>query len=552
MSAKLNCQQSQMYSHAPPFPHPHDLGVTVDDGELPHCVYTCDCVIDATQPSLDAYHHPHYPSEKYIQSVCAGIRIIIEPPNTPIVSLFLQRPLITSLSFQHGSLKDATTVVYDEMTAFLNQPPGSPPDLTESKSSKSSSFRSSSISDADVILPDITHFEDIGLDEDWHPSSLEVYGYDCSKRSVTPSLTGTMNASMGMTNSTGSMRDLTNGVRRPSYPGLQNQTRGAARHTSLHALNLPSGRTVKRSSTSPSTPSLAKTAMSNLNRSRSPSPSFPLSRLQAPLPQIPTAKHPPVRRGSWQPSRKSTKELEDEYDDLDENLPDDASLWNVPLSPRPASERGSISATNSANVSPSTSPERKSPARSLGNVGMAALPSPLIPSSLANPLLFSNHGAISPSSLKPRHPRGNSTGTMPEDFQFSKNRAKTWDVAMSELSEEAKSLTEALENHAGFSELQQEAAVQNGALDKSIMDKVSKSRTKSVELPPLRISNVMIDPLPVSKEKEKVLSRTRPSWLPPKDRKEEKKHLKEYQRMMEMSQEAGKLRCLSASVRPAS
>jgi hypothetical protein len=33
-------------------------------------------------------------------------------------------------------------------------------------------------------------------------------------------------------------------------------------------------------------------------------------------------------------------------------------------------------------------------------------------------------------------------------------------------------------------------------------------------LPPLQKSNIMIDPLPISKEKEKVLTRTRPSWLP--------------------------------------
>ena len=52
----------------------------------------------------------------------------------------------------------------------------------------------------------------------------------------------------------------------------------------------------------------------------------------------------------------------------------------------------------------------------------------------------------------------------------------------------------------------------------------------------------MIDPLPVSKEKEAVLSRTRPSWLPPKDPAEEKRHLKEYQRMMAQSAESDRRR----------
>lgn len=38
------------------------------------------------------------------------------------------------------------------------------------------------------------------------------------------------------------------------------------------------------------------------------------------------------------------------------------------------------------------------------------------------------------------------------------------------------------------------------------------------------------------------MSRTRPSWLPPKDPAEEKRHLKEYQRMMALSLEADRKR----------
>ncbi len=113
-------------------------------------------------------------------------------------------------------------------------------------------------------------------------------------------------------------------------------------------------------------------------------------------------------------------------------------------------------------------------------------------------------------------------------------------MALSELSEDAKSLTEAFENHAIIEEQKQEEAVQNGgSAVRPSMEKLSRAKTSTVELPPLRMNNVMIDPLPISKEKEKFLSRTRPSWLPPKSQKEEKKHLKEYQRMMEFSLEAG-------------
>lgn len=68
-------------------------------------------------------------------------------------------------------------------------------------------------------------------------------------------------------------------------------------------------------------------------------------------------------------------------------------------------------------------------------------------------------------------------------------------------------------------------------------DSKSKHKSALAELPPLRRSNIMIDPLPISKEKEAVLSRTRPSWLPPKDPAEERRHLKEYQKMMARSQE---------------
>ena len=52
----------------------------------------------------------------------------------------------------------------------------------------------------------------------------------------------------------------------------------------------------------------------------------------------------------------------------------------------------------------------------------------------------------------------------------------------------------------------------------------------------------MIDPLPISKEKEAVLTRTRPSWLPPKSQKEEKKHMKEWEQMMARAAEAEKKR----------
>jgi hypothetical protein len=114
------------------------------------------------------------------------------------------------------------------------------------------------------------------------------------------------------------------------------------------------------------------------------------------------------------------------------------------------------------------------------------------------------------------------------------------------LNAEAKALTEKLEEHAEEMEhkVQQRSSTGSMPNARRSSDPESKPRVKSAlaELPPLRRSNIMIDPLPISKEKEAVLSRTRPSWLPPKDPAEERRHLKEYQKMMAQSLEAERRR----------
>ena len=449
------------------------------------------------------------------------------------------------------------------MTALEPQPSDSPPGLTGSKLSKSSSFHSSAYSGADGALSDILHFEDIGLDEDPLPPHPNLHHSESLKAPATRPGVFTISGRRSATASTAPTRELTNAGKRPSYLSLQGQIKDVLGNGTRQSLNLPSRRGPRRRSPSPSTPSLAMTAMSNLTRSRSPSPSHPLRSPTQPLP-IPKANSAqglglsPVlgnglgRTGSWQPSRKSVKELEDEIHDSDEDLPDDASLWNVPLSPRPPSERMAISPTASANVSTNASPERPSPlSSSLNSSGKALLRSARPASAVSAKQVFPNHQASIPNALgKPRYPRGVSTGMMPDHYAFPKTRAKSWNIALSELSEDAKFLTEALENHAGVAENRQQEALQIGrSSTRPSLEKLAKAKT-SVELPPLRINNVMIDPLPISKEKEKVLSRTRPSWLPPKDKKEEKKHLKEYQRMMESSLEAGMAPFLSACCSP--
>ena len=451
-----------------------------------------------------------------------------------------------SIDSCQSSVTDAATALYDEMTAFVTEP-GSPPGLTGSKSSKSSSFHSSSLSGTEGVLSNITHFEEIGLDEDHQQLQIHnLYGMEKPLRPLPrPSSIGSSNGSMPSTTSRRELTDTSNKI----PPRLQAP---AKRRDADQSLSLPigGGLPVRRGFRSPSTPSLAFTAMNNHSRSRSPSPNTlsplprpmtkPMSPRRPGLVPAPNTKSLPVRRGSWQPSRKSVKEIEAEYDDLDEDLPDDASLWNVPLSPRPPTERTPISPSVSPKASPRTSPERPSAKRN--SAGVPALKSPMTapPLSARSPL---SQSLESPplSPRKPRAPvRGASTGTIPNDIGFPVGRTKSWNVALSELSEEAKILTEAFENDAVVSEQKQEEAVQNGsATVRPSMEKISRAKTSTVELPPLRMNNVLIDPLPISKEKEKVLSRTRPSWLPPKSQKEERRHLREYQRMMESSQEAG-------------
>lgn len=440
---------------------------------------------------------------------------------------------------------------YDAMTELASQPPGSPPSLTGSRSSQSSSLNSSSLSDANGAVYDINNFEDIGLDKH---HSLHAHSVDDSrKQRANPAVNSNI---MNGTTTNGAplvmnKRELTNGGTRPPYPKLRSPLMGTNRPFPARPLGPSHGASGKRSFASSSAPTLAMTAMSNLTRSRSPSPSHPPApfakrfvphRVSPKPPAVPSeGRQLHTRRASWQPNRKTVKELEDEYNDLDEDLPEDASLWNVPLSPRPPSERSSISIVQSAQTSPATSPDNPLPSLRGDDTGVPSqAPYTHGAGMVARALSISSGSASSAISTKPKNPRWGSTGTLPDHLCFSKGRSKSWTVALSELSEEAQYLTEALEIYAGATGGQGAGAVKSGAsVSGSRTEKLSRAATSPLELPPLRTSDIMIDPLPISKEKEKVLSRTRPSWLPPKDRKEEKRHLKQYQRIMELSLHAG-------------
>ncbi|KAJ5628171.1 hypothetical protein N7490_010399 [Penicillium lividum] len=406
--------------------------------------------------------------------------------------------------------------------------PNSPPELSGSKSSKSSSFRSSQIDGADGIFTDISNFEEIGLEDD---AELKIadpstpYARGLTGRSPAARLPNKSPAA--------TTRDLTatqKPRKRSPLPPIHNQINGAIRapHSGASLSSRSPNRRDRRDSAS--TPNSGGLTPSQPRRSRSVSPLRPppsRSASSTSLALSPLSARAPIQKQTWQPNRKSVKDLEEEYHDSDDELPDDASLWNIPISPRPTQDRPK---------SRGTSPSGRSP-------GPRPLPISHSVSDIPAEIPASN---ASKAARMRRAQRSSSAG--PERGQLSPRnpRAYSYNSYMSDLSEEARIITEALEHHADENGRKREDAVQNGGPREPSTESPRPSR-ENIELPPLQKSNIMIDPLPISKEKEKVLSRTRPSWLPPKDQKEEKKHLKEYQQMMAQSKEIDKRKAARAA-----
>jgi hypothetical protein len=417
-------------------------------------------------------------------------------------------------------------MTYHDDAGACTPMPGSPPDLTGSKSSKSSSFHSSYQSDDNTILSDVGNFEDIGLDDESR-AEAEIGDFEI-KTSSNPYDANYKNdlrnvakqrkrIPMASTHGNRVQRELTAGKTRPAYPSLSRQVKSVTTE-GLGLMPISNGTTtMRRGFTSPSAPTLSMT-----KRNRSSSPNLPVS----PRHNL-SATSLKTRRGSWQSNRerKTAQELEKECDEDDgDDVPDECLLENIPISPRPPQQR-----TSSRPPSQSTSPERP-PKEKIKNVGNGTSPRPAEQGVLRSP-----RASISRQASMGQFPIHHDT--------FPKARAKSWTAALSELNEEAKALTEALEAHAEDEENKPEPQ-QRRSLNHSSRPTMDKPRVKSAiaELPPLRRTNIMIDPLPISKEKEAVLSRTRPSWLPPKNPAEEKRHLKEYQKMMALSMEADRKR----------
>lgn len=139
-------------------------------------------------------------------------------------------------------------------------------------------------------------------------------------------------------------------------------------------------------------------------------------------------------------------------------------------------------------------------------------------------------------------PHSATVGMFPSDAMVPRPRTKSW---TNDLSEEARELSAALEAHAEHVSMEKSRPTTNGTANSPPRpDMKLRSKTSIIELPPVQKGDIMIDPLPISKEKEAVLARTRPSWLPPKDPKEEKRHLKQWEKMMAQAAEAERRRAV--------
>ncbi|KAK1093494.1 hypothetical protein LTR48_002181 [Friedmanniomyces endolithicus] len=433
-------------------------------------------------------------------------------------------------------------VVGGEEADVVETAPSSPPELTYSKSSKSSNSSPSNSLAGDISTETLSHFEDITLDEHGR-SSVE----DCNvKPESRPTLRRPLKrASTASADTVRSGASPPNGIEGKRYPSLQGAVNGALRDQSL---NLPQARGMRYGSTSPSSPSFRLNGPQKFP-SRSPSPRKPIPHRDASYsPQLVASTTPRTswsgppsipnsmlgRRQSWQPGRKTAKQLEAEYDDGDDELPDDAILENVPITPLPGQTRSPRVKT--------PSPQRKPLHNTLHSANV-----PKNAKRPSAPTVMPNGQYGAPRS--PRHgrlptlPHSATTTSFPPEAFSLKHRSKSW---ASDLNEEARELSAALEEHAErLSSDKRRSGTSSAASSPPRPSLLTKrAKTAVVELPPIRKGSALIDPLPISKEKEAVLTRTRPSWLPPKNQKEEKKHVKEWEQMMSRAADADKKRAV--------
>lgn len=440
-----------------------------------------------------------------------------------------------------------------EETTLPDTAPSSPPDLSYSKSSKSSSRSGDSdSSDEDVSPRQSTHIEDVKLEgrHSIEDRNLKPESRPTLKRPP-PRSAATIDGSRRVSSPT-LWPSPPIGPKENRYPSLQGAVNGVLRDQSL---NLPAGRGMRRGFTAPSAPSLIMRGSPKAS-SRSPSPTKPFMHngvsvspqmLASATPKLsvdsrspnPNGTSPLVKRHSWQPGRKSVKELEAECNDDDEEVPDGAILENVPISPMPGQPRQSRSAT--------PSPQRRPSHTNLAHTNLHSANVPKNAKRPSAPTILPNGQYGTPRS--PRHGRmamlqhSATMPMLPTDPLHRKQRSKSW---TEDLNEEAKQLSAALEEFADRQSMDKTGSGTNSVASSPPRPSltIQRAKTSILEFQPVQKGNIMMDPLPVSKEKEAVLSRTRPSWLPPKDPKEDQRHMREWGQMMARAAENEKKRAL--------
>jgi hypothetical protein len=118
-------------------------------------------------------------------------------------------------------------------------------------------------------------------------------------------------------------------------------------------------------------------------------------------------------------------------------------------------------------------------------------------------------------------------------------RVVSYHEAVGALDEESKRLTREFSKITTVASADRDSEEHSSGPDSKPLPALARQSRRAASHYHLPSTSSWIDPLPVSKEKEAVLSQTRPSWLPPKKKEEEKRHLAEYQKMVQLAEEAG-------------
>lgn len=503
-------------------------------------------------PHYHRYHHPYALDSRheYLRSLLnsdlpsttvwsgfgAGKQAVlsVSVPQTAAAPLAARGGRRGSMGYRTPAERAHSIMVAEE--PIVETAPSSPPELSYSKSSKSSSSSCRSLSLDNTSSEKLANFEDITLEEAGRDSvedcNLKPESRPTLKRPPPRTAENLEVAKRNGAARSGETRDVTNGNAR-AHPSLQVAVGSSLRDPRSQ----PMGRGMRRGFTSPSSSTFAM-AGGRRDSSRSPSPnkglmSSPLSP-DAPTPRATHENGLLARRTSWQPGKKTVKQLEAEYDDLDEEVPDEAILENVPFTPVPGQSR----------ISRTPSPQRQPSYTNLHPPGAhSSLHSANVPKNAKRPHGPLSRSPRSPKNPRPRMPHSTTVAAFPPEPFGRPQRSKSW---TDDLNEEARQLSAKLEEYAERRSGEKLRSAPGSASSSPPRPSLQKSRTtvNLAEMPPVQKGNIMIDPLPVSKEKEAVLTRTRPSWLPPKCQKEEKKHMKQWEQMMAHAAEAEKKRAV--------